>query len=108
MDNVCLHAVAVDGHGQALGTGRLLPDGHIGRMAVRKPARGMGIGSAILEALMAQAKNRGDNAVLLSAQIHAENFYQRHGFAREGEQFMEAGIPHIQMRRVFIDPHRTA
>lgn len=101
MDKVCLHAVAYDEQGQAIGTGRLLPDGHIGRMAVRIMARGTGVGGALLEALMTQAKERGDRFVLLSAQTHAEQFYQRYGFVREGEEFTEAGIPHIQMRHEF-------
>ena len=80
---------------------RLLPDGHIGRMAVTRVLRGAGIGGAILEALMQQARKRGDKAVLLNAQIRAEPFYARYGFTREGEEFMEAGIPHIRMRHVF-------
>lgn len=101
MDPACLHAVAYDENGNALGTGRLLPDGHIGRMAVRQPARGAGIGAAILRALMREAEKRGDHVVRLHAQTHAEAFYARHGFVREGEEFMEAGIPHIGMRRAF-------
>jgi len=100
MDDVSLHAVVHDDDGRVIGAGRLLPDGHIGRMAVKQSMRGAGIGGAILEALMQQAKMRGDKAVLLNAQIHAEPFYGRHGFVREGEEFMEAGIPHIQMRHV--------
>ena len=101
MDAVCLHAVAYDSNDRASATGRLLPDGHIGRMAVRKEARGGGIGGHILGALMAEAQKRGDRAVMLNAQTQAEAFYQRFGFAREGEEFMEAGIPHIAMRREF-------
>jgi predicted GNAT family N-acyltransferase len=101
MDQQCLHAVVYDERGQALGTGRLLPDGHIGRMAVRNNARGEGIGGAILQALMQHAQQRGDRAVLLNAQTHAESFYRRYGFERDGDEFMEAGIPHIQMRHVF-------
>lgn len=101
MDQQCLHAVVYDERGQALGTGRLLPDGHIGRMAVRNSARGEGIGGAILQALMQHARQRGDRAVLLNAQTHAESFYRRYGFERDGDEFMEAGIPHIQMRHVF-------
>ena len=99
MDRVCVHAVVWDDSGVPVATGRLLPDGHIGRMAVRKPARGKGIGAAILAALIGEAKKRGDQAVMLNAQTHAEAFYQRYGFMREGEEFMEAGIPHIHMRR---------
>lgn len=101
MDEVCIHALAYDAEGRALGTGRLLPDGHIGRMAVRKAARGAGVGGAILQALMTQARARGDSTVLLNAQTHAERFYQRYGFRREGAEFMEAGIAHIQMRHDF-------
>lgn len=101
MDAVCLHAVAYDAGGQPIGTGRLLPDGHIGRMAVKKAARGTGVGGMLLEALMQEAKKRGDRVVMLNAQSHAEAFYARYGFVRAGEEFMEAGIPHIYMRHVF-------
>lgn len=98
MDVVSVHAVVHDGAGQAVATGRLLPDGHIGRMAVRKGVRGRGIGGLVLEALMNDARRRGDRCVLLNAQTHAEPFYRRFGFVRDGEEFMEAGIPHIGMR----------
>ncbi|WP_284075907.1 GNAT family N-acetyltransferase [Herbaspirillum aquaticum] len=98
MDPHCVHAVAYDEAGQPLATGRLLPDGHIGRMAVRKAGRGQGVGGAVLQVLIAAARARGDAEVILNAQSHAEGFYQRYGFAREGEPFMEAGIPHITMR----------
>ncbi|NRR30280.1 GNAT family N-acetyltransferase [Oxalobacteraceae bacterium] len=101
MDAVCLHAVAYDAAGVPIGTGRLLPDGHIGRMAVRKSARGSGIGGALLAALMAQARARGDRQVVLSAQTQAAPFYQRFGFAIDGEEFYEAGIAHIQMQLTF-------
>jgi predicted GNAT family N-acyltransferase len=101
MDAQCVHALVFDCE-EAVATGRLLPDGHIGRMAVRKPARGQGIGGMILDALIEQARWRGDRAVMLNAQTHAEPFYARYGFVREGEEFMEAGIPHVHMRRVLI------
>lgn len=100
MDRACVHAVAFDECGAAVGTGRLLPDGHIGRMAVREAARGKGIGAAMLNALVAEAEKRGDRAVMLHAQIQAEPFYARFGFVRDGEEFMEAGIPHIHMHRL--------
>jgi predicted GNAT family N-acyltransferase len=98
LDIVCLHAVAYDQEGQPLATGRLLPDGHIGRMAVRKSGRGGGIGGAVLQVLIAAARQRGDRQVMLNAQTHAASFYARHGFVQEGEDFMEAGIAHIAMR----------
>ena len=101
MDDVSLHAVVYGNDGQPIATGRLLPDGHIGRMAVVKGMRGDGIGGLVLQALMEQARERGDHEVALSAQTHAEAFYERYGFSRRGEEFMEAGIPHIEMRYVF-------
>jgi len=93
------HALARDREGRALGTGRLLPDGHIGRMAVLPAWRGQGIGSRILDSLVARARERGMKRVVLNAQTHAAPFYARHGFAAFGEEFMEAGIPHVAMAR---------
>lgn len=98
MDAQCLHALAFE-DGRAVGTGRLLPDGHIGRMAVLKEFRGKGAGGAILARLMGAAKSRGDREVLLSAQVHAVPFYREYGFAAFGEVYQEAGIPHQDMRR---------
>jgi len=100
MDAVSLHAIAYK-NGKAVGTGRLLPDGHIGRMAVLKTVRGAGIGGQLLQTLMLKAKSRGDDTVVLHAQLHAATFYQRHGFLADGEEFMEAGIPHILMLHRF-------
>lgn len=98
MDDRCLHAVAFDG-ARAVGTGRLLPDGHIGRMAVLKDWRGKGVGSRLLARLMEAARARGDREVVLSAQVHAVPFYKAHGFAEAGEEYEEAGLPHRDMRR---------
>ena len=98
MDQACVHAVAFEA-GNAVGTGRLLPDGHIGRMAVLKEWRGRGIGGLILRRLMDKARERGDREVVLSAQVHAVAFYRAHGFVEEGAEYLEAGIPHRDMRR---------
>jgi predicted GNAT family N-acyltransferase len=98
-DPLSLHALALDASGTAVATGRLLPDGHIGRMAVLPSARGSGVGTAVLRALMEAARARGDREVVLSAQTHAVPFYARIGFATEGEVYDDAGIPHIDMRR---------
>jgi predicted GNAT family N-acyltransferase len=100
MDAQSLHAVAYQ-DGVAVATGRLLPDGHIGRMAVRQDARGAGTGSLVLCALMDEARRRGDRDVVLHAQLSARDFYARHGFEAEGDLFMDAGIEHIAMRRRF-------
>ena len=97
-DAACVHALAY-AQGRAVGTGRLLPDGHIGRMAVLRESRSLGVGGAILERLVEEARRRGMKQVVLSAQTHALGFYRRHGFMEEGEVFAEAGIPHQEMRR---------
>ncbi len=97
-DAVSIHAVAYE-DGKAVATGRLLPDGHIGRMAVLKDWRGRGIGGLMLTRLIERAKQRGDREVVLSAQIHAAPFYAAHGFVAHGEEYMEAGIRHQAMRR---------
>lgn len=99
-DPQSLHAVVFDEHGRALGTGRLLPDGHIGRMAVTREARGSGVGSLLLSALMAEARRRGHATAMLSAQTQAVPFYQRHGYDVVGDEYLEAGIRHVDMRRV--------
>ena len=99
-DAACLHVVARS-EGRAVGTGRLLPDGHIGRMAVLKAWRGQGVGAAMLAVLIDAARARGDREVALSAQTHALGFYRRFGFTHEGPEYIEAGIPHQAMRRVF-------
>jgi predicted GNAT family N-acyltransferase len=98
-DPFCLHALAFDETGVPIATGRLLPDGHIGRMAVRRAWRRRGVGGAILERLVDAARDRGDAEAALSAQVHALGFYRAHGFAAEGEPYVEAGIAHQSMRR---------
>ncbi len=99
IDPVCRHVLARAAGGVVVGAGRLLPDGHIGRMAVAADWRGRGVGGAVLEALVREAAARGLAAALLNAQVHALAFYRRHGFVEEGEAFMEAGIMHRAMRR---------
>lgn len=96
-DAVCLHAVAYDATGTPVGTGRLLPDGHIGRMAVSKSVRGQGVGGALLTTLIDAARARGDKHLALNAQVHALDFYKRFGFQEEGGEFIDAGMPHMHM-----------
>lgn len=98
-DPVCRHAVAETSDGTVVGTGRLLPDGHIGRMAVAASVRSRGIGGQILDVLVREARSLGMNEVVLNAQVQAQRFYARHGFVAEGDEFMEAGIAHRLMRR---------
>lgn len=97
-DPLCVHALAYGADGRVIGTGRLLPDGHIGRMAVHADARGLGIGSALLATLMAEARRRGHGFAVLSAQTHAIPFYRRHGYEIVSDEYLDAGIPHVDMR----------
>jgi predicted GNAT family N-acyltransferase len=98
LDDLSLHVVAVL-DGQAVATGRLCPDGRIGRMAVRGAFRQLGWGAAVMKALLEEADRRGLQASYLHAQCHALAFYERFGFRAEGPVFDEAGIPHRLMRR---------
>ncbi|WP_048440666.1 YbgC/FadM family acyl-CoA thioesterase [Caenimonas sp. SL110] len=100
-DTTALHAVAYNRLGQAIATGRLLQHApgvsKIGRMAVDRVLRGSGVGAQVLQTLMNQARARGDHEVVLHAQRSAESFYRGLGYAISGDEFEEAGIPHIEM-----------
>lgn len=98
LDGRCIHVMAADANGAAIGTGRLLPDGHIGRMAVVRHWRSRGVGGGILKELIAAAADAGHASAMLNAQTHAVGFYTRFGFEVVGDEFMEAGIPHRAMR----------
>ena len=98
-DPLSIHAIAWS-NGQAAGCGRLLPDGHIGRMAVLKSFRGLGVGGLVLQHLMARALQRGDHEVVLSAQTHAIGFYEKFDFVAEGAEYLDCNIPHRDMRRI--------
>lgn len=83
----------------AIGCGRLLGSGQIGRMAVLSAYRQSGVGHALLHTLLDLAQQRGHTKVFLHAQISAQGFYRKAGFLAYGEVFTEAGIPHICMRK---------
>jgi len=85
--------------GRSVGTARLLPDGHVGRLAVLAGARGLGVGEALMRKVHELARERGMSELVLHAQTQAEDFYRALGYQPEGEVFMEAGIPHLTMRR---------
>ncbi|ANB18356.1 GNAT family N-acetyltransferase [Dokdonella koreensis] len=109
LDPLSYHVLARDAQDRPVGTGRLTPDRHIGRIAVLSEWRGRGVGLAIMRALLDRAAERGDETVELHAQDHAIAFYEALGFAIEGEGFEECGIPHHRMWRTLAPPaHRPA
>ncbi|GAA2927527.1 hypothetical protein GCM10010478_30290 [Streptomyces erythrogriseus] len=107
-----MHLLAVAGDGTPLGTARLLhgasaaaknggdpSTGSLGRLAVLKRARGLGVGAALVRAVEEAARERGLTGVDLHAQTHALGFYERLGYEAYGPQFPDAGMPHRAMRR---------
>jgi len=100
LDPACHHVIARDGEGRPIGTGRLTPDGRIGRMAVLPEWRNRRVGEALLKALLAQARELRWNEVTLHAQVPAMALYARQGFLPYGDRFVEAGLDHQSMRLV--------
>ena len=98
LDEDSRHALALSAKGDAIGCGRMLPDGHIGRIAVMPQWRKQHVGTAIMEALLNEARSRGFEQVDVDAQTYALPFYRSFGFVEEGEEFEDAGMPHIRMR----------
>ena len=111
-DAVALHVLAVTEDGVPLGAGRLLYGeaaatktggdptvGSLGRLAVTRESRGLGVGVALVRAIEEAARARGLAAVDLHAQTHALGFYERLGYEAYGPEFPDAGIPHRAMRR---------
>lgn len=99
LDPECRQFLAVMG-GRPIATARLksVPEGvKIQRVAVLKDARGTGVGHALMRVLMQAAEPR---PMLLDAQTGALPFYEKLGFVAEGAVFMDAGIPHLRMRKI--------
>lgn len=97
-DEQCRHALALSHTGEAVGCGRIFTNGHIGRIAVMKSWREQRVGTAIVEALLNEARSRKYRFVDVDAQTHAVPFYQSFGFSTHGKEFMDAGLPHIKMK----------
>lgn len=92
------HVLASDAAGNAIGTGRLTPNAMIGRMAVLRDWRGREVGAMMLHALLEQARALHYPVIELHAQTQAVPFYERFGFERHGDEFVECEIPHVHMR----------
>jgi predicted GNAT family N-acyltransferase len=107
LDEEATHFLALNEIGIPLGTARLLTStGQIGRMAVLKEQRGRDIGRQLLKAAVDRAVEVGLQRVFLHAQRHAEGFYRKSGFLPFGAEFMEAGIPHIEMELALPIPFK--
>lgn len=98
-DEQAYHWLATTDSGEAIGTLRMLRDGHIGRMAVLKHYRQQGVGRQLLDAALQFAEQDQLFEVYLYAQTQAQAFYSKAGFDTEGVEFMDANMPHITMRK---------
>ncbi len=97
-DDHCIHVLIVK-NGEYIGTGRMLSDGHIGRLAILKEYRGQGLGAEMVQSLMDKAKSENMKRVYLGAQKHAIGFYGKLGFSVYGEPFIEVNIEHSHMEK---------
>jgi len=104
-DHECVHVIVIR-DAQPIGTGRLRPDGRIGRIAVLEQERGRGIGKAILVALEQYAKESSLERLWAHAQVQALGLYEGLGYCVDGESFMEAGISHKRIHKP-INPNGT-
>ena len=100
------HVVALDDGGGVVGTGRVVRVDartcQIGRMATAADHRKHGVGAKVLEALERMAALRGLAEIVVHAQLPAEPFYAHRGYAKEGDVFLEEGVPHVRMRKRLI------
>ena len=98
-DAISLHFIVHDGM-KAIATARLLKNNSIGRVAVLKAYRGQGIGKILMQAIIEQAKLEQREYLKLSSQVHAIPFYAALGFVVEGDEYLDCGIPHVDMRLI--------
>jgi ElaA protein len=102
LDDTALHLLAIR-DGGAVGTARLLVEGDtvkIGRVCVLSDQRGRGLGAALMQAAVAEARKLpGVTTAKLGAQTHALGFYERLGFSAFGPEYLDAGIAHRDMKR---------
>ncbi|MBQ0712706.1 MAG: GNAT family N-acetyltransferase [Porticoccus sp.] len=96
-DPHAVHWLAYGPNDKPMATGRMLPDGHIGRMAVLKEYRERSVGSSLMRKIIRYAIREGLEQVFLYAQIKAVPFYEGFGFIAQDDPFMDAGIPHKTM-----------
>ena len=101
LDRQATHIIAVDDE-RVVGTCRLVFEGELvrlGRMAVGPDARGRGIGAAMLAVAEQESRAAGAQRIRLHAQTVARSLYERGGFVARGREFLEEGIPHVEMEK---------
>ena len=101
-DTECMHLVAYDGDDLPVATGRIrvtLDEFNIGRIAVLPTHRGKHLGLFVMQVLIHACFTMGGERQVVRAQIYARGFYEKLGFTAFGDEYEEAGIPHISMER---------
>ena len=89
---------------------RLLPAGvsypevSIGRFAVEESVRRQGLGSLLMEKSLNEITHIWPNSkIRMSAQTYLKDFYEKFGFSKVSDEYLEDGIPHIEMLREILD-----
>ena len=101
-DHEGLHLIAVH-DGQLLATCRLVfvgPTVQFSRLAVAKPARRLGVATALLERTDEETRAGGAHRIVLHAQTYARSLYDKAGYVVTGREFVEADIRHVAMEKV--------
>ena len=97
LDESAVHLLALKNN-QPIACLRIIDFKKIGRMAVLKKWRGIGLGAALLLEAVVICKNQGSKNIYLSAQTHAIEFYRKAGFKVTSEKYCDVQIPHVDMR----------
>jgi predicted GNAT family N-acyltransferase len=104
-DTSAQHLLVLTSTNEPIACARLLDNGSIGRMAVLKEWRGLGVGAKLLNKAIALHRQQGISVITLSAQVHAIPFYQKAGFEVISTPYLDAGISHVDMH---LMPEKTS
>lgn len=103
-DKKAYHLICRNGKGDVVATARILPpgiaykDAAIGRVVLNEAIRGMGVGHDLMDRSIRFALTEfGNSPIRISAQKHLEKYYEKHGFLSTGKDYLEDGIPHVEM-----------
>ena len=103
-DKKCYHVICRNGKGTIVATGRIIPPGisydspSIGRVVIEEEIRGKGIGHELMQKCVDYSiLEFGNGTITISAQKHLEKYYNGHDFTSTGKEYLEDGIPHVEM-----------